>query len=201
MSWFLPKHRRISAPEYSRATRHHKCEAQSAHQPAADDTAGLELLQAEQGQAGTGQELEQDSNRSAQEFSFLVPDVSNRILRNPPPPTSCFPSTIALSCRPTVNSRNYTHSLLAAGKQHRPAEIEMATSRDDDAGKFVVANATPFLWKQSEIKESGMSSWHFPKEVKPGETITATVAFQGGQDAHGEVSYQVRWPLYCGSSV
>lgn len=68
----------------------------------------------------------------------------------------------------------------------------MATSSDDNAGKFLVANATPFLWKQSGMKESGMSSWRFPREVKPGETFTATVAFEGGEGAHGEVTYQVR---------
>lgn len=67
---------------------------------------------------------------------------------------------------------------------------------DDDAGRLVLANATPFLWKLSGSKKNRMAKWHFPSDVQPGQTVNCLVEFGGegnGGPPHGEASYQVRF--------
>ena len=80
------------------------------------------------------------------------------------------------ACWPTQDTRQQT----------------MATSRDDsDAGRLVLANATPFLWKRSAKAAKEMSSWNFPAAVHPGETVTVAISFKA-DGGHGQASYQVR---------
>lgn len=67
----------------------------------------------------------------------------------------------------------------------------MATSRDEDAGRLILSNATPFLWKRSAKGVKGMSKWTFPEHITPGETVTVLVAFAGRKGPHASVSYQV----------
>lgn len=70
-------------------------------------------------------------------------------------------------------------------------EKKMARSGNDDVGRLIMANATPFLWKRSAKKNKGMSAWAFPERVTPGETVTVAIAFKGGDGADGRASYQV----------
>lgn len=68
----------------------------------------------------------------------------------------------------------------------------MATPRvDDSAGRLVLTNATPYLWKRSLKKKNGMKLWSFPESVEPGASVVVHVAFSGGDGVHGQASYQV----------
>ena len=69
----------------------------------------------------------------------------------------------------------------------------MATpSENNDAGRLILTNATPYEWKKSLNKPKGMKVWAFPAEVAPGASVVCRVAFAGGDGAHGQASYQVR---------
>ncbi|CAN0208596.1 unnamed protein product, partial [Ectocarpus fasciculatus] len=67
----------------------------------------------------------------------------------------------------------------------------MATRRGDrDAGRLILTNATPFLWKRSLKTPKGMRLWSFPEHVEPGESVEVEIAFSGGANVHGQASYQ-----------
>ncbi|CAB1108229.1 unnamed protein product [Ectocarpus sp. CCAP 1310/34] len=57
----------------------------------------------------------------------------------------------------------------------------MATRRGNrDAGRLILTNATPFLWKRSLKTPKGMKGmglWSFPEEVDPGESVEVGIAF------------------------
>lgn len=61
-----------------------------------------------------------------------------------------------------------------------------------DAGRVILTNATPYAWKRSLNKPKGMKTWTFPDDIEPGASVVCLVAFQGGDGAHGQASYQVR---------
>lgn len=68
----------------------------------------------------------------------------------------------------------------------------MATPQgNNDAGRMVLTNATPYAWKRSLNKPKGMKTWNFPAGIAPGASVVCLVAFQGGDGAHGQASYQV----------
>lgn len=69
----------------------------------------------------------------------------------------------------------------------------MATRQvDESAGRLILTNATPYVWKRSLKKPKGMKLWTFPETVDPGASVVVLVAFAGGDRAHGQASYQVR---------
>lgn len=69
----------------------------------------------------------------------------------------------------------------------------MATPQgNSDAGRLILTNATPYAWKRSLKKPKGMKTWNFPEDIAPGASVVCLVAFQGGDGAHGQASYQVR---------
>ncbi|CAN0485009.1 unnamed protein product, partial [Ectocarpus sp. 12 AP-2014] len=68
----------------------------------------------------------------------------------------------------------------------------MATRRGDrDAGRLILTNATPFLWKRSLKTPKGMRLWSFPEEVDPGESVEVEIAFSRRANVHGQASYQM----------
>lgn len=67
----------------------------------------------------------------------------------------------------------------------------MATQGSDDAGRMILTNATPYVWKRSLNKPKGMKVWTFPTDIAPGASVVCLVAFQGGDGAHGQAGYQV----------
>lgn len=68
----------------------------------------------------------------------------------------------------------------------------MATPQENnDAGRMVLTNATPYAWKRSLNKPKGMKTWNFPEGIAPGASVICLVAFKGGDGAHGQASYQV----------
>lgn len=69
----------------------------------------------------------------------------------------------------------------------------MATPHgNSDAGRLVLTNATPYKWKRSLRAPKGMKLWSFPAHVDAGASVVVEIAFRGGDDAHGQASYQVR---------
>lgn len=75
----------------------------------------------------------------------------------------------------------------------------MATSQvdDDGAGRLILTNATPYVWKRSLKKPKGMKLWTFGERIEPGESSVVQIAFEGGDGAHGQASYQVRRGSHC----
>lgn len=68
----------------------------------------------------------------------------------------------------------------------------MATPQgNNDAGRMILTNATPYAWKRSLNKPKGMKTWNFPAGLAPGASVVCLIAFQGGNGAHGQASYQV----------
>ncbi|CBN77702.1 conserved unknown protein [Ectocarpus siliculosus] len=68
----------------------------------------------------------------------------------------------------------------------------MATRRGDrDAGRLILTNATPFLWKRSLKTPKGMRLWSFPEEVDAGESVEVEIAFSRTTNVHGQASYQM----------
>lgn len=63
---------------------------------------------------------------------------------------------------------------------------------NDGAGRLVLTNATPYVWKRSLKKPKGMKLWTFPETVDPGASVVVLIAFADGDGAHGQASYQVR---------
>lgn len=59
----------------------------------------------------------------------------------------------------------------------------MATPGGADAGKLLISNATPCVWKLTDSKKHNMPVWEFPEEVNPGETVVALIQF--GKDGGG----------------
>lgn len=67
----------------------------------------------------------------------------------------------------------------------------MADQAQDESGRLVMANATPFVWRLTTCEKTGMKKFTFPRVIQPGQTVTARIEFGGGK-SHGQTSYQVR---------
>lgn len=71
----------------------------------------------------------------------------------------------------------------------------MATPGGTDAGKLLISNATPHVWKLADSKTHKMPVWEFPEEVNPGETVVALIQFgkdgAGNPGPSGVACYQV----------
>lgn len=92
----------------------------------------------------------------------------------------------------TQHVRDLARPACATTSLLRPSDTKMASPHgNNDAGRMILTNATPYAWRRSLNKPKGMKVWTFPIEIAPGASVVCLVAFKGGNGAHGQASYQV----------